>query len=173
MLLLEEPRQYMGFAVSPRLSWAIYDKGERLADISVSSPAPDFFAYAQTTTFGTGQWDKCLPSGARLMGAMCALENAPRGAGQGERTFSVLLHHKPLPAKAKSMDKPYTLELLEPATTDKETQQLFADLKAFVENLPDKTFKPYYTTDFRIMTGRYYRVTTNKCGWLIEDYLAL
>ena len=32
---------------------------------------------------------------------------------------------------------------------------------------------PYFTTDLRQMTGRYYRVTVNKCGWLIEDYLNL
>ena len=41
----------------------------------------------------------------------------------------------------------------------------------FVEKLPYNTFRPLYTADFRILTGRYYRVTVNKCGWLVEDYL--
>jgi len=33
--------------------------------------------------------------------------------------------------------------------------------------------QPYFTTDLRQMTGRYYRVTVDKCGWLIDDYLNL
>ena len=44
-----------------------------------------------------------------------------------------------------------------------ETTELFQDFKSFVELIPAPAFKPYYTTDFRIMTGRYYRVTVNKC----------
>lgn len=44
-------------------------------------------------------------------------------------------------------------------------------MKQFVERLPQGTFMPYYTTDFRILLGRYYRVTVNKCGWLVEDYM--
>ncbi len=51
--------------------------------------------------------------------------------------------------------------------------KLFEDFKKFVERLPEGAFKPYYTTDFRIMTGRYYRVTVNKCGWLVEDYFGI
>ena len=34
-----------------------------------------------------------------------------------------------------------------------------------------QTFKPYYTSDGRILPGRYYRVTVNRCGWLVEDYM--
>lgn len=43
----------------------------------------------------------------------------------------------------------------------------------FVEKLPYNTFRPLYTADFRILTGRYYSVTVNKCGWLVEDYLVI
>lgn len=39
--------------------------------------------------------------------------------------------------------------------------------------LPQGTFRPYYTTDFRILPARYYRVTVNKCGWLVEDYMVI
>ncbi|MBR3616299.1 MAG: DUF5030 domain-containing protein [Bacteroidaceae bacterium] len=46
-------------------------------------------------------------------------------------------------------------------------------LKRFVESLPSNSFAPYFTTDMRLMTGRYYKVTVNKCGWLIQDYLDL
>jgi len=51
--------------------------------------------------------------------------------------------------------------------------KLFDDLKEFVERIPSKAFAPYFTTDLRQMTWRYYRVTVDKCGWLIEDYLNL
>jgi hypothetical protein len=53
------------------------------------------------------------------------------------------------------------------------TATLFQNFKGFVERIPAKAFMPYYTTDFRIMTGRYYRVTVNKCGWLVEDYFSI
>ena len=67
----------------------------------------------------------------------------------------------------------YTLELLLPDNPDKETDALFMSLKRFVESLPSNSFAPYFTTDMRLMTGRYYKVTVNKCGWLIQDYLDL
>ena len=51
--------------------------------------------------------------------------------------------------------------------------KLFDDLKEFVERIPSKAFAPYFTTDLRQMTGHCYRVTVDKCGWLIEDYLNL
>ena len=37
----------------------------------------------------------------------------------------------------------------------------------------DKNISEYYTTDFRILPARYYRVTVNKCGWLVEDYMVI
>jgi hypothetical protein len=38
--------------------------------------------------------------------------------------------------------------------------KLFDDLKEFVERIPSKAFAPYFTTDLRQMTGRYYRERT-------------
>ena len=73
----------------------------------------------------------------------------------------------------KSNKVTYTIELLVPENPDKEIELLFKDLKRFIESLSSKSFAPYFTTDMRLMTGRYYRVTVNKCGWLIEDYLNL
>lgn len=171
ILLLEEPRSYMGFVVSPCLYWSIYDQGKLLANVSTSTGSPDFFSHAEVTSFGFGgHWDRKLQSGARLMGAMCNLEYLPLSKEQ-ECTFSVLLYQTSRRIGNKDKGEYYTIELLEPESAGKDVQRLFQDLKLFVENLPDKTFKPYYTTDYRIMTGRYYRVTVSKCGWLIEDYL--
>ena len=171
ILVLEEPRWYMGFTVSPTVYWSIYKEGRLLADNSISLVDPDFFTYAEWTTFTfDGSWDSDLQEGARVLGTMCGLEHLPI-EGNEERTFSVLLYQKPTPKGKSYLPRPYTLEMLEPENADKETLGLFDSLKVFVESLPNKTFNPYYTTDFRIMTGRYYRVTVNKCGWLIEDYL--
>lgn len=171
MLRLEEPRWYMGFVVSPRLHWDFFDKGKLLASMSSTRSFPDFFSYADvTSTLLDGHWDGKLQAGARLLGAMCALEKASR-KNQAERSFSVLLYQKPTPKGQRYQDRPYSLELLEPADADAETLKLFNDFKSFVEALPNKTFKPYYTTDFRLMTGRFYRVTASKYGWLVEDYL--
>ena len=87
-----------------------------------------------------------------------------------ERKFSVLLYARP--QTKYSQEVTYTLELLQPEHPDKETVELFQDFKGFVEHIPAPAFKPYYTTDFRILAGRYYRVTVSKCGWLVEDYFS-
>lgn len=172
ILRLEEPRWYMGFVVSPCVYWECYDEGKPLADVNTSANRPDFFSYAEvTSSWIGGYWDRNLQAGARLLGAMCGLEYSPLSDGQAECVFSVLLYQKPMAKGKKCEEKPYTLELLEPESADNGTLRLFHDMKRFVEALPDQTFKPYYTTDFRIMNGRYYRVTVNRCGWLIEDYL--
>jgi hypothetical protein len=57
-----------------------------------------------------------------------------------------------------------------PENPNAETKQLFENMKHIVEEIHSRAFKPYYTTDSRIMTSIYYRVTVNKCGWQIEDY---
>lgn len=170
ILRLEEPRWYMGFIVSPCVYWEIYDKGKPLADVCSSARIPDFFSYSEVTSFGFGgHWNRRLQAGAHLMGGMCGLSYL--NEEQSERTFSVLMYQKPIPKGMNYLERPYTLELLEPEEADKEILRLFHDLKSFIEALPNKTYNPYYTTDFRIMAGRYYRVTVNRCGWLVEDYL--
>lgn len=169
MLRLGEPRWYMGFCVSPRIYWEMFKEGKLLANVYSSHASPDFFSYATIGGFD-GYWDQKIRSGARLLGAMCGLEYAANN-NASEHTFSVLLYQKPTPQRMKQIQKPYTLELLEPSSPESETIEAFNSLKRFVESLPYMTFRPYYTTDFRIMTGRYYRVTVSRCGWLVEDYL--
>ena len=104
-----------------------------------------------------------------MLGKMISLDRTSRYVGP-ERTFSVLLYQKP---DSKAYKREYTLQLLLPESPDKDTAELFWQMKNFVEKLHINAFNPLYTTDFRIMTGRYYRVTVNKCGWLVEDYMAI
>lgn len=172
VLKLGHPLWYMGFIVSPRPYWDIYDKGKLLIRAGYSPYGePDFFTYANCTQYVfDGNWDSRVEGGARLLGDLHGM-NSSANMNISEKTFSVLLYEAP---KAKNSKKIlYTLELLQPEEPDKETVTLFQSFKEFVERIPGGAFKPLYTTDFRIMTGRYYRVTVNKCGWLVEDYLRI
>ncbi len=167
---LHSPRRYMGFIVSPTPSLKVYRDGQLIARAGSSYSYADFFSLAQRTTHVLdGKWYHNVGGGARLMGLLLGISSASNRI-DSEKTFSVLLYEKDTSRGAR---KPYSIELLSPTEPDEETRQLFKEMKYFIENLPKGTFMPYYTTDFRIMTGRYYRVTVNKCGWLIEDYLKL
>ncbi len=172
IIKLDEPQWYMGFIVSPNPHWDIYDEGNLMIKVGYRHHGePDFFTFANVSKFVLdGNWTSRIDAGAKLIGAMHGIQSSVN-LHTPERTFSVLLHEKPRPKGKSRAWTEYTLELLEPETPDKETETLFNDFKKFVEEIPAKAFKPYYTTDFRIMTGRYYRVTVNKCGWLVEDYL--
>ncbi len=173
---LHSPLRYMGFIVSPTPALKVYSEGNQIARAGYTYGCADFFAHAQrTSNVLDGYWYHRVSTGARLMGLLLGI-NSEANRIDSEKTFSVLLHAKDNPKEkrtSKRYRKPYTLELLSPTEPDEKTKQLFEEMKYFVETLPYGTFMPYYTTDGRIMTGRYYRVTVNKCGWLIEDYLKL
>ena len=172
-IMLVNPKWYMGFAVSPRAFYEVYNGGKR----TIAAPDAwysDFFAYAAYKPIlqldGPYNWHQNTGWGAHLIGTLHAMRTAEHLWLKGEKQFSVLLYTKTYPMSYRVS---YSLELLEPQEPDGETQKLFEDLKDFVEQIPSKAFAPYFTTDLRQMTGRYYRVTVNKCGWLIEDYLNL
>ena len=167
IISLRAPRWYMGYVVSPAACMEVYVDGE-LSSRSPSVNYSDFFAYANHYSMVLdGEWYHNVSGGARLLGALQGM-NTMVHARTSEKTFSVLLYAKTYPRSKKVT---YTIELLLPDNPDRETDALFASLKSFVESLPSGSFAPYYTTDFRLMTGRYYKVTVDKCGWLIEDYL--
>ncbi len=172
VVTLRAPRWYMGFVVSPSPRLEIYDEGKLVgrACPSVNLISADFFSYASLTKITLdGDWYSKVDDGAKLLGVLHGIQSTAN-LTRPERTFSVMLYEKP---KVKGSKVTYTLELLQPKNSDKETTELFQDFKRFVENIPEGAFRPYYTTDFRIMTGRYYRVTVNKCGWLVEDYFSI
>lgn len=164
---LRSPRHYMGFIVSPRVYMQTYSESQLIGSCgNIECPA-DFFSFAGPTYVMDGDWYHKTRGGAEYLSKMLTLYCYPN-KGTEERTFSVLLYKKPDSSRIKSE---YTLKLLLPVDADNETNSAFEKLKRFVENLRNNAFNPFYTTDFRVMTGRYYRVTYNKCGWLVEDYL--
>jgi hypothetical protein len=172
VITLRTPRWYMGFVVSPSPHSEIYEEGKLVGRASCGFwSTSDFFSFASLSEYVLydGDWDDKVSDGAKLLGVLHGIRSSAN-LTRPERTFSVLLYEKP---KAKDSKVTYTLELLEPEKPDEVTTKLFQNFKGFVERIPAKAFMPYYTTDFRIMTGRYYRVTVNKCGWLVEDYFSI
>ena len=169
IISLRAPRWYMGYVISPAASMEVYMDG-KLIGSSPSVSYSDFFAYANHySKVLDGEWYLKVSGGARLLGALQGM-NTMTHAKTSEKSFSVLLYAKTYP---RSKRITYTIDLLLPNNPDKDTENLFMSLKDFVESLPSGSFAPYYTTDLRLMTGRYYKVTVNKCGWLIQDYLDL
>ena len=170
VVYLAQPHPYMGFIVSPYAFYEVYQDGKLVGqDGKNHDGGADFFSYAQQATSTLhGEWNDSIESGARLMGAMIGLSEGIQ-PGRPERIFSVLLHRK---AEQKYPTREeYTIDLLAPENPDQQTLTDFLVMKTYIEKLHYNTFKPYYTTDFRFLLGRYYRVTVNRCGWLVEDYM--
>ena len=166
LVFLKHPRHYMGYVVSAQPFMETFDKGRILGreGILMLGEASFFSQAQQVVGYLDGTWESHLRGGTILMGILLGKDEPPQ-PNRPERTFSVLLYEKPRGQTG------YAVALLEPDDPDKETIKDFQWMKQFVERLPQGTFMPYYTTDFRILPARYYRVTVNKCGWLVEDYM--
>jgi hypothetical protein len=171
-LLLHNPEHYMGFTVSPYPTYEAFQKGKLIAHSGTSyGGGSDFFSYAQQSMkTHDGLWSDSIASGAKLMGTILHLEKATE-PDWPECSFSVLVYEKA--DKDGRRHPKYEAELLLPEKPDSHVSIYLQSFKWFVKDLPYKTFKPYYTSDGRILLGRYYRVTVNKCGWLVEDYLII
>lgn len=166
VVYLAQPRDYMGFTISPYAFYEVYKEGKLVGqEGKYHDGGADFFCYAQQATSTIhGEWSDSIANGARLLGALIGLSEGIQ-PNRPERIFSVLLHEK------TEQDNEYTIEMLQPENPDQQTIADFLVMKAYIEKLRKKSLKPYFTTDFRILMGRYYRVTVNKCGWLVEDYM--
>ena len=183
-ITLSNPKWYMGFIVSPRAYFEVYNSGKRTVFAPYATYS-DIFAYAAYRPVlqldGPYNWHRDTGWGARLVGTLHAMRTDEHWWLKDEKQFSVLLYNKKDEENVQDyqgihthlLREYYSLELLEPEVPDKDIKKLFENLKEFVENIPLGAFAPYFTTDMRVMTGRYYRVTVNKCGWLVEDYLNL
>ncbi len=169
IIFLKEPIHYMGYTVTPNPILETRNKGYIKADeASVYSYCADFFGFMASTA--SGSWKRRSKGGARLLGNLIGMDSS-LDDDREERTFYVLLYEKP--KSDTDTEGTYKLELLSPQKTDWQTQSDFSKMRWYVEKLPYGTYRPLYTTDFRILLGRYYRVTVNRCGWLVEDYLTI
>ena len=169
-LLLHNPQNYMGFIVSPYPTYEAFQKGKLIAHCGTPyGGGADYFSYAQQTIKKhNGVWSDSIASGAKLMGTILQLDGTFKQDSR-ECTFSVLVYEK-RDKDGRHYPK-YEAELLLPEKPNPPVGIYFQSFNWFVENFPYQTFKPYYTSDGRILLGRYYRVTVNRCGWLVEDYM--
>lgn len=170
VLLLHNPQHYMGFTVSPYPTYEAFQKGKLIAHSGIPyGGGADFFCYAQQSMkTHDGLWSDSIASGAKLMGTIIQLKGTFK-QDSPKCTFSVLVYEK---ADKDGRHHPqYEAELLLPKKPNSHVSLCLQSFKWFVKDLPYQTFKPYYTSDGRILQGRYYRVTVNKCGWLVEDYM--
>lgn len=168
-IFLQEPQHYMGYVVTPNPILETRLEGRLLAEEADTDGPLDFFCFTQRSSLTIdGTWQSNVKGGAKLLGTLIDMDVHGNEECE-ERTFSVLLYEKP---KWKTgEDATYEIELLSPKDPDRQVQSDFSKMQWFVGKLPYNTFRPLYTTDFRILPGRYYRVTVNKCGWLVEDYM--
>lgn len=166
LVFLRHPRHYMGYVVSPQPLLETFDKGRILGrEGALLGGEASFFSKAQEAVgYLDGTWESHLRGGTILMGTLIGKDEPPQ-PNRAERTFSVLLYEK------TGKRTGYDVVLLAPDAPDAETLRDFQWMKQFVGRLPQGTFLPYYTSDFRILPARYYRVTVNQCGWLVEDYM--
>lgn len=167
---LRAPRHYMGFVVSPRPYLQTYDERQMIGTSGNLECPADYFSYAGPTYIMDGEWYHKIRGGAEYLSRLLTLYAGLSDKNAEEKTFTVLLY---MSSKSRWMKREYTLKILLPSNADEETMRAFERMKLFIERLKPNAFNPLYTTDFRIMTGRFYRVTFNKCGWLVEDYLDL
>lgn len=99
-IMLVNPKWYMGFIVSPRAYYTIYNGGDR----TISAPYAwysDFFAYAAYRPVfqvdGPYNWHRKTGYGARLIGNLLAMRTADHWGQKDEKQFSVLLYTKTYP----------------------------------------------------------------------------
>ena len=169
-VLLRNPMHYMGYVVSPCAVVQTRDENRLVGSTPTIQRPADFFSSQGSRSFD-GDWDSGIKGGGEVFGKYLTFYGAYNPCRYStEKVFSVLLYQKP---ESSSTKKEYTLKLLEPENPDEMTEEAFKVLKDFVENLQYNAFNPLYTTDYRYFLGRYYRVTVNKCGWLLEDYMTI
>lgn len=159
---MREPRRYMGYTVSPHAYAERYENGKVTRRSGSNSGYADFFSQIQRTkSVFDGDWYHYVNDGVRLLGLLFSI-NTSVNIMPEQCSFSVLLYES---------GGHYSLELLSTDTSDENTAKIFDALKRMVSDFPERAIKPYYTSDFRVLPGRFYRITSNSCGILVQDYL--
>lgn len=161
--LLRDPKYYMGFVVSASPYFFHYDNGRPKYIISgINSGAPDF--YSSLSLILDGDWAAQIPDGMYRFSLYASGEIVPRPSrGQKEIRFTWLLT---IDTKGRQ-----DAHLLSPEAPDGETLRAFKGLRTFVRRLRPGIFRMLYTSDGRLLPGRYLKALYDERGWLIEDLL--
>lgn len=165
-ITLEDPRPYMGFVVSPHPNIMYMLEKKKANQICYRGPA-DYFSHSyRIRNAYFRDWGELTKGSAYTFGHILSLEFPPqRIFAEKPCTFSVML--------CGNGNYSYNLELLLPETPDRNVMACFENMQFFVNKMHPNLFKPYYTSDGRILMCRYYRITVDERGWLVEDYMNL
>ena len=163
-ITLEDPQPYMGFVVSPHPNIMYMLEKKKANQICYRGPA-DYFSHSyRIRNAYFRDWGELTKGSAYTFGHILSLEFPPqRIFAEKPCTFSVIL--------CGNGNYSYDLELLLPETPDRNVMAYFENMQFFVNKMHPNLFKPYYTSDGRILMCRYYRITVDERGWLVEDYM--
>ncbi len=161
VVMLHDPHWYMDFVVSGTPWFFHYEKG-RPTVIEYEWSYPDFFSFQTPYIVLGGSWVNKISAGMSFFANTINCDIIPREAPSVSFTF--LLHIK--------ADYACDIELLLPREPDEDTKKAFGELQDYVTHLRPGLFKPLYTSDGRVFSGRYLQAWHDSRGWQIADILA-
>lgn len=159
LILLDDPAYYMGFVVSGTPWFFYYDEG-RLVYSTHMEGAPDY--YSSRVLILDGSWADRITKAMYLF-SLDASREIPPATGEEPIEFTWLLT---IDSKGGQ-----DAQLLAPKTPDEATQWAFKRLRGFVRHLRRGMFHGLYTSDGRILPGRYIQAQYDKRGWLFRDLI--
>ena len=161
LILLDDPAYYMGFIVSGTPWFFYYDEG-RLVYSTYMEGAPDY--YSSRVLGLDGSWADRITKAMYLF-SLDASREIPPATSEEPIEFTWLLT---IDSKGKQ-----DAQLLAPKTPDEATRWAFKRLRGFVRDLRRGIFHGLYTSDGRILPGRYIQARYDKRGWLFRDLITL
>ena len=159
LTLLYDPLYYMGFVVSGKVSFFYYHNGSPKC-IKDLNHDPDFYSSRQLRLGGT--WSSGIPYGMYQF-SMAASSMLRGNPGPKAVRFTWMLT---IDAQGQQ-----DALLLAPKDPDRDTKMAFNRLQYFVRKLRPGMFQVLYTSDGRILPGRYIKALYDERGWWFEDLL--
>ena len=159
LTLLNNPLYYMGFIVSGEPSFFYFNHG-RPEYITEITRAPDF--YSSLPIIFDGTWASGISDGMYQF-SMAASSSLQGNPGPKAVRFTWMLT---IDTQGKQ-----DAVLLSPKNPDRDTKMAFNRLQSFVRNLRAGMFQVLYTSDGRILPGRYIKALYDERGWWFEDFL--
>ena len=162
--VLAWPKYYVGYMMSPHFHLKRYWKGRMVHSESYGHTTDIFASIINNHICGTWQ-DEIKDSDEQFSKELTSYLFNDMERISHNTTLSLLLYQKE--------DDTYDATLLLPLQPNNEVLNLFERIRDYVNQLPINSFRPFYTTDKRIITGRFYKINISKNGVKITNYLVL
>lgn len=163
LVLLANPVYDMGFIVSGAPWFLSYEEGSLQYSTYIQG-APDFYSYLSRRGALDGYWHSGIAAGMYQF-SLAASSQLPPAAGQQPVRFTWLLT---IDAHGRQ-----DAQLLAPKSPDEATRQAFERLRTFVQKLRSGLFHEFYTSDGRVLPGRYIQALYDERGWQFQDLMTL